>query len=126
MKSANDILQKYRAAYPKLFGVMYEATEAAKFAGEVRLWSGRKRHLRWESEAIKAFNSIIQGGSFEIVKRSMLRLQSAGFDIRSQVNDSVWLIVDSEKDVQEAEHIMADWTEELFGLKFSVESKRLG
>jgi DNA polymerase I-like protein with 3'-5' exonuclease and polymerase domains len=104
---------------------MNQATEAARYAGEVRLWSGRKRHLKWESECIKAFNSIIQGGSFEIVKRSMLRLQGAGFDIRSQVHDSVWLMVDSEKEIIEAEKIMADWTEELFELKFSVESKRL-
>ncbi len=124
-KKANEILQKYRAAYPKLFAVMNEATEAARYAGEVRLWSGRKRHFKWESESIKAFNSIIQGGSFEIVKRAMLRLAGAGYDIRSQVHDSVWIMVDNEEQVHKAEDIMSDWTEELFGLKFSVESKRL-
>lgn len=124
-KEAREILEKYRAAYPMLFGIMNQATDAARQAGEVRIWSGRKRHLKWESDAIKAFNSIIQGGSFEIVKRSMLRLQAAGYDIRSQVHDSVWLMVDGEHQIAKAEKIMSDWTEEAFGLCFSVESKRL-
>lgn len=121
----DSIIKKYRNLYPALFSTMNAATEAANRSGEVRMWSGRKRHFRYPSEHHKAFNSIIQGGSFEIVKRSMLKLQEAGFDIRNQVHDSVWLMVDSKKDVEEAEHIMSDWTEEAFGLKFSVESKRL-
>ena len=124
-KKATALITKYRSAYPKLFDVMNQATEVGRDAGEVRLWSGRKRHFKWPSESIKAFNSIIQGGSFEIVKRSMLLLAAEGYDIRSQVHDSVWLMVSNSSEIIKAEHIMSDWTEELFGLKFSVESKRL-
>lgn len=122
---AKQIYQGYKREYANLFQTMEDATYAAEVAGEVRLWSGRKRHFKWKSECSKAFNSLIQGGSFEIVKRSMINLHAQGFDIRSQVHDSVWLMVDNESQVREAEHIMADWTEEIFGLKFSVESKRL-
>ena len=125
LTESKKILDRYRAAYPKLFRKMNEATAAGEQFGEVKLWSGRKRHFKWPSEAHKGFNSIIQGGAFEIVKRSMLRLREAGFDIRSQVHDSVWIMVNNEAEVKEAEKIMSDWTEELFGLKFSVESKRL-
>lgn len=122
---AKQIHQSYKKAYSDLFKIMDSAKEAADDRGEVRYWSGRKRHFKWPSEHIKAFNSIVQGGSFDIVKRSMLRLSGAGFDIRSQVHDSVWLMVDGEEDILRAEKIMTEWTTELFGLTFSVESKRL-
>lgn len=118
------ILADYNSAYPRLHATRVAAMESCKDNnGCVRMWSGRVRHFRWPSEYNKAFNSIIQGGAFEIVKRSMLNLTM--YDIRNQVHDSVWLNVRSHKDVDAAEHLMADWTEEVFGLKFSVESKRL-
>jgi len=122
---ADKIVKKHKASMPLLFQTMDACTEAAEYSKEIKYWTGRRRHFKWPSEYRKAFNSLIQGGSFEIVKQAMLRLQEAGFDIRNQVHDSVWIMVDSHKEVEEAEHIMADWTEELFELKFSVESKRL-
>ena len=122
---AKNILTKYRKLYRKLFATMQACKEVAEETGKIRMWSGRERHFRYKSEANKAFNSIIQGGSFEIVKRSMLDM-APYFDIRNQVHDSVWILVDDESEVRKAEHVMADWTEEAFGLKFSVESKQLG
>ena len=125
-KECQVILSRFRQAYPKLFAVAQACTSAAEQnGGWVRMWSDRRRHFMWSSEYHKAFNSIVQGGSFEIVKRSMLKLQEAKFDMRNQVHDSVWLMVKDKSEVEEAEHIMANWTEDLFGLKFSVESKRL-
>jgi DNA polymerase-1 len=121
-----DILDDYRKAYPNLFARMRQCTQAAENNdGVVRLWSGRKRHFRTSFDYHKAFNSIIQGGAFEIVKESMLRLQAVGFDIRNQVHDSVWLMVDNEDQVIEAERVMTDWTEPAFKLRFSTDRKRL-
>jgi DNA polymerase-1 len=125
-KECKAILDRFKEAYPRLFATMRAATESAESNGsEIRMWSGRIRHFHFSNENHKAFNSIVQGGSFEIVKRSMLLLQEAGFDMRNQVHDSVWINVASEKEVRDAESIMSDWTEPEFGLKFSVESKRL-
>ena len=101
------------------------AQAAAEENGEIKYWTGRKRHFAYRSEARKAFNSAIQGGCFEIVKRSMISLQNAGFDMCNQVHDSVWIHVDSEADVEEAQHLMEDWTEGVFGLRFSTDRKRL-
>lgn len=120
------ILNNFKQAYPRLFATMRAATESAEANGSViKMWSGRRRHFRFSNECHKAFNSIVQGGSFEIVKRSMLLLQAEGFDMRNQVHDSVWLNISGKDEVERAEAIMSDWTEEAFGLKFSVESKRL-
>lgn len=122
---AKDIVTKVKNTYPLLFRKMNEAQEYAEQAMEIRMWFGRKRHFQWPGECHKAFNAIIQGGSFEIVKRSMLLLRAAGFTMSNQVHDSVWLNVLSEADVIEAQKIMEGWTEEFFGLKFSTDRKRL-
>ena len=126
---AAGILFDFRRAYPNLFKKAQEANMACqKNGGKIKMWSGRHRHFRHSSEYHKAFNSIVQGGGFEIVKRSMLDLREKGFDMRNQVHDSVWLNIPTEEvseKIPQAESIMSDWTEEMFGLKFSVESKRL-
>lgn len=127
VKEAKVILTKYKKEYSRLFEKMDECQRLAEDTGSIRQWSGRYRHFKWKGDCKKAFNAIVQGGSFEIVKRSMLTLHARGFDIRNQVHDSVWVMIPEgdTKKIEEAEHIMADWTEEAFGLRFSVESKRL-
>jgi DNA polymerase-1 len=123
---ASQILVKYKKKYPELFTTANSAQRAAENnSGEVRLWSGRVRHFQYPSEYHKAFNSVVQGGAFEIVKRSMLKLDEAGFDIRNQVHDSVWLNAETKAEVKEAEKIMEEWVEEDFSLPFFVESKVL-
>ena len=125
-REAKSILDKYKKTYKELFTTSYSAARSAEQnEGTVRLWSGRERHFKYPSEYHKAFNSVVQGGAFEIVKRSMLKLDAAGFDIRNQVHDSVWLNESDPLRVKEAERIMEEWVEELFGLPFYVESKVL-
>jgi DNA polymerase-1 len=123
--AARKIYNDYRKLYPQLFQLMDDAEQVARNQGYVELWSGHRRHLHHEWAYRKAFNSLVQGGGFEIVKRSMLKLQTAGFDMRNQVHDSVWLMVDNEEQVKEAAGIMSEWTTEAFGLTFSVDTKRL-
>jgi DNA polymerase-1 len=124
---AARILDDYNNAYPRLYGARIAASNACiSHGGWIRMWSGRRRHFTSAYEYHKAFNSIIQGGAFEIVKRAMLNLYA--FDIRNQVHDSVWLMINednAEYEVKEAEHLMSSWTEETFNLPFTVESKRL-
>lgn len=62
------------------------ATELARQDGYIEYWSGRRRHLH-RSEAHLAWNSICQGGAFEIVKRRMLALNQE--PIVLQVHDSI-------------------------------------
>lgn len=125
LKEGYEIVNRVKNSYPKLFQVMDDATSQAQSAMEVRMWNGRKRHFQYPGECHKAFNAVIQGGSFEIVKRSMLKLREAGFTMSNQVHDSVWLNVDSEAEVVEAQKLMEDWTEDYFGLRFSTDRKLL-
>jgi len=107
---------------------MNEANETASYQGWVQMWTGRQRHFKYPSEYHKAFNSVIQGGAFEIVKRSMLNVGDAGYDIRNQVHDSIWVNIPKEEvnDARyEINNLLSDWTEEAFGLRFSCDEKRL-
>jgi DNA polymerase-1 len=122
---AAKYLRQYRDLYRNLFRTMYSAEQVVDDLHFIKMWSGRRRHFKWQSEHRKAFNSIIQGGSFEIVKRSMIKLEEAGFDQRCQVHDSVWLQVSSEDEVIKAQALMEDWTEPTFDLKFTTDRKRL-
>ena len=123
---AKKIRDKYRASYPRVFRITNKAAEECEESGgQIRMWSGRTRHFAYPSEYHKAFNSVIQGGGFEIVKRSILLLREAGYRISNQVHDSVWINVKDEGEVIEAQKIMEDWTEPAFGLRFSTDRKLL-
>lgn len=130
-EQAASILSDWRKAYPNIYKKSLEAGQVCEAnLGKIKLWSGRYRHFHHRNDFHKAWNALIQGGGFQIVKVSMLELRKAGFDMRNQVHDSVWLNINPvqrsvESQIAEAESIMADWTQEAFGLKFSVESKRL-
>jgi DNA polymerase I-like protein with 3'-5' exonuclease and polymerase domains len=122
---AAKYLRQYRELYRNLFKTMFYAEQTADDLHFIKMWSGRRRHFKWQSEHRKAFNSIIQGGSFEIVKRSMILLDNAGYDQRCQVHDSVWLQVSEESEVEKAQVLMEEWTEPVFDLKFTTDRKRL-
>jgi DNA polymerase I len=123
---AASIHSAYRASYPLIFEKAEEARLAAEANNlEIEMWSGRVRHFAYQSETHKAFNAVVQGGAFEIVKRAMLKLREAGFNMSNQVHDSVWINVDGEGEVIEAENIMSGWTKDFFGLTFSTDRKRL-
>jgi DNA polymerase-1 len=124
-KKADTIIDNYFSAYPKVREVSQAAEDKARESSEIKYWTGRKRNFRYESESRKAFNSLVQGGSFEIMKWGMLNCWKAGVDMRNQVHDAVWVNVDKEEEVVEIGHLLSDWTEEAFGLKFPVDIKRL-
>lgn len=124
-KKATIIHDAYFSTYPEMRRAMNEAQDVAEAFGEIRYWSGRRRHFKHESEYRKAWNSILQGGGFEIVKQGMVNAWKAGADIRNQVHDSIWVNVDNRAEAEELAHEMSDWTEEAFGLPFTVSLKRL-
>jgi DNA polymerase-1 len=125
---AEGILSQMRQTYPGLFGVMDRAESQAHSQGYIKMWTGRKRHFRYREEERKAFNAAIQGGAFEIVKRAGLNASTAGYKPVNQVHDSWWFDIPKE-DVKDAlveiPRALSDWTEEAFGLKFTVDAKRL-
>ncbi len=80
-RDLKDILVPYanfRQSIPGILRAKALSESKAKQRGYIRLWSGRRRHLS-SNETYKAFNSLMQGGGAEIVKRVMI-------DIHSELN----------------------------------------
>lgn len=122
------LYQDYWAQYPELRDVISEAERAAESRGWVRLWTGRRRHFQWKSEYHKAFNSIIQGGAAEIVKRTMIDIYTlSDYKVVCQVHDALWFELPSEG-IEEAKKEIIDvmeWPRDEFAISFPVDSKLL-
>jgi DNA polymerase I len=124
--TSKDYLDNYRSTYTGLARVAEHAASVAAANGWVKYWTGRRRHFKWPSEYHKAFNSIIQGGAFEIVKRAGLNIQE--HRVVNQVHDSYWLELPKPvlpKRIDQIQEAMSDWTKEVFDLHFVVDAKRL-
>jgi DNA polymerase I-like protein with 3'-5' exonuclease and polymerase domains len=106
------------------------ASQKCKATGELKLWSGRRRHFRNRfDDAHKAFNSVIQGGAADIVKDRMnvLFTEVNGPDCRMllQVHDSVVFEIKNGMEdtyLPEIRRIMTDLPQ--FGVKFAVDIKK--
>jgi DNA polymerase-1 len=122
---ARGIYKRYHELYPEIFAISDYCEMLAKKRGWVKYWDGRRRVFKEDYECRKAFNSIVQGGAFQIIKRSMLELSMHGVDMCNQVHDSIWVSHPKGDSKDKIISIMEDWTEEQFKFRFHVEWKVL-
>lgn len=132
IERAEEIRSTYREAYPGIYKSSRHASQLAENRGYVRYWTGRRRHLG-PKDSSKAFNSLMQGGAAEIVKRKMIEvdkaLESYGDDARIvlTVHDSIWLEHKPEirnEIIPLVKEIMVDLPQ--FQTKFAVDSHSVG
>jgi DNA polymerase-1 len=133
--TARIIINNYFKQYPGLAKASQLAKLRADQRGYVRYWTGRRRHFADKEDHRKAFNSICQGGAFEIVKRRMLALDKAGLNnpecrMDLQVHDSVRFEIEDGKEgiyLPEIKNIMERVEDDFkFGVKFKVDIKKWG
>jgi DNA polymerase I len=116
---ADDLYDEYHGTWPGFKRISQKATDLAANDGYIEYWSGRRRHLG-KRDAHKAFNSVIQGGAFEIIKRRMLALREQ--PIVLQVHDSITVEDDDNCDTDYIKRILEDIPESKdFGVKFEVD-----
>lgn len=130
---AKKMRKDFYSAYPGLQRMARAANTYASKDGYIEYWTGRRRHLS-KNDAHKAWNSYIQGGAFEIVKRSMLRLrEQIEWPMVLQVHDSVAIEMDrkeaTESNLKEIQGILQavpeskemgvpfDWSYSIWGQK---------
>lgn len=127
--AARAIINKYFSDYPGLRKLTDLAQLRARDNGYVQYWTGRRRHFQFESEHRKAFNSVCQGGGFEIVKRAMVNIHEAGLNndeckMELQVHDSLRFNIEKGKEhiyLPEIGRLMETAAPDEFGVKFAVE-----
>lgn len=116
---ADDLYDEYHGTWPGFKRITQRATDLATNDGYIEYWSGRRRHLG-KRDAHKAFNSVIQGGAFEIIKRRMLALREQ--PIVLQVHDSITVEDDDNCDTNYIKRTLEDVPESKdFGVKFEVD-----
>ncbi len=103
------ILDQFNGNAPFIKKLARKATDRAKKSGFIRTAGGRK--CRFPQDAYgnydwthKALNRLIQGSSADQVKRAMVELDAAGYELQLQVHDEIDTGV---KDAQQA-HDMAE------------------
>jgi DNA polymerase-1 len=92
--TARNFKQQYFRGLPAVKRFLKNATKMAETRGFVYDWSGRIFHYPDPRFAYKAANSIIQGGCADVVKKSMVEVQSYLAGKRSkllmQIHDELW------------------------------------
>lgn len=118
-KESDALYEEYHGTWPGFRRITERATQLALRDGYISYWTGRRRHLS-RGEAHKAFNSLIQGGAFEIVKRRMLALRYE--PIVLQVHDSITTEDDDNCDTYQIKRVLEAVPEaKEFGVKFEVD-----
>lgn len=116
---ADDLYDEYHGTWPGFRRISEKAAKLASNDGYIEYWTGRRRHLS-RGESHKAFNSIIQGGAFEIVKRRMLALSQE--PIVLQVHDSITIEEDYSYDTDRIKKTLEAVPESKdFGVNFEVD-----
>lgn len=130
-KLPSEVEQDFEAFKESISGIRSAskiATSRATNRGYITYWSGRKRHFSNRiDDAHKAFNSALQGGAAELVKRTQLRLreyESENCRMVSQIHDEIVFRV--RKDLVSSMeplimNAMTDWPD--FGVTLKVEGK---
>ncbi len=122
--------REFHANYPEFRSKALEVQSAMEHQGFIRLWNGRKRRIKNRDETYNAWNSLIQGGAGQIMKRSMIDLSHRTDFIGqmvNQVHDSLWIYLPV-GEVEEQQKLITsvmEWPSIAFGLPFPVDMKRI-
>jgi DNA polymerase I len=130
VEEVKPLYDNYHASIPGIMRVSNQVTNLIKQRGFVRYWDGRRRHIRDKNDAFKGWNSLLQGGSAQLVKKAMLRCQEFEDEycfMVLQVHDEITFCIKT--DMIEhyrplIEYAMTDFPD--FGVHFAVESKEWG
>lgn len=89
---AQQLIDEFYETYTGLGRINGRSKAEAETTRRLRLWSGRYRHFESSEEGYKAFNSLIQGGSADLVKKVMNDIRRELPEVRMllQVHDSLW------------------------------------
>lgn len=118
-RESDELYEEYHGTWPGFKKMAEKATRLAQVDGYIGYWSGRRRHLS-KGEAHKAWNSLLQGGAFEIVKRRMLELKDE--PIVLQVHDSITIEDDENCDTDRIKRVLEAVPESnQLGVKFEVD-----
>lgn len=128
IEETRPLYNNYRASISNIVEISERVAQLMKQRRYIKYWDGRRRHMRDTSKAYKAWNSLIQGGGAQLVKKSMLRLEEVeddNFFMVLQVHDEITCVVADDMIPKYEPYVveaMTKWPE--FPVHFHVEGKQ--
>lgn len=99
--TARPVLSRFREATAGITAVSAQVTALVQQRGYVKYWDGRQRNFRdRRGDAHKAWNSVLQGGSAQLLKKAMLRCREFETDecyMVLTVHDEITFVVREDK-----------------------------
>lgn len=133
IEEAKELVEEFHRNYPGIRRISRKAQNLASARGYVEYWTGRRRHFPRGSKYYRAFNSVIQGGEAEIVKRAMIKLDEKVCNpdecrMVLQVHDSIVFEIAEGKEAEYSPQIIKTMEDVDFdfGVKFLVTKKPWG
>lgn len=125
--------KEYFDTFPRLQWASNTINQGAKDQGYVSYWTGRKRHFPASESSHKAFNSVLQGGGAEVVKRALIEIAETVCDsfcrLVLTVHDSIVLEIKEGMEgryLPRAQAIMERIPTEFFEMTFTVDCHEWG
>lgn len=125
--------KRYFETFPRLQWASETINSGAKETGHVRYWTGRRRHFPPTESSHKAFNSVLQGGGAEVVKRALVEIAETVCDTFCRlvltIHDSIVLEIQRGMEgyyLPRAQAIMERIPTEFFEMTFTVDAHQWG
>lgn len=133
LTEAKKTRKKYFDTFPKFKWAAETINAGAKETGYVKYWTGRRRHFPPSESSHKAFNSVLQGGGAEIVKRALIEIFETVCDnycrLVLTVHDSLVLEIKEGYEnlyLPKAKSIMERIPTDFFEMTFTVDAHEWG
>ena len=128
---AKQLIEEFYEMYPGLGAANDKAKWEAERTGRLKYWAGHYRHFPDRTKAYKAFNSKIQGGSADLVKKVMNNIRRELPEVRMllQVHDALWFEFPQNKVAEYSRDVVRIMEDPFDGDKsviFKVDGHRVG
>jgi DNA polymerase-1 len=130
---AVKLIKEFYAPYPRLKWTIGQVNDGAEQQGYITYWTGRRRHFPATESSHKAFNSLMQGGGAEIVKRALIEIFETVCDefcrLVLTVHDSIVLEIREGYEhiyLPRIQSIMERIPTNFFGMTFTVDVHEWG
>jgi DNA polymerase I-like protein with 3'-5' exonuclease and polymerase domains len=134
LEKTEPVFKRFRKSIPGIASVSKRVNDTMAKQGYVTYWDGRRRHIKNRSDSFKAWNSLVQGGAAQLMKKAVLRCEEWADDDCYPVltvHDEITFCVrreaipDYEPKVQKA---MTEWKQpdnvtDLFPVRFAIDGK---
>jgi DNA polymerase-1 len=126
VEEVEELYENYKNGIPGIMSTSRMVNNAMKSRGYIKYWDGARRHMKDKNDSYKAWNSLLQGGGAQLVKKAMLRCEEFEDDncmMVLQVHDEITFIIKEDMIPHYEPMIIKAMTDWDLGVRMAVEGK---